>query len=133
MQTTETIIDLHNKDEYTRNLQCELSELKQKLLDAQLNMETFQNNNEKTQFYTGLPNFFMLIQVYHLVLPYIKSTSTNALTPFQELLLVLIRVRLNVPLQDLAYRFKIASSTAVVAFSLFSVKDKRILHLEAHL
>lgn len=114
MQTTETIIDLHNKDEYTRNLQCELSELKQKLLDAQLNMETFQNNNEKTQFYTGLPNFFMLIQVYHLVLPYIKSTSTNALTPFQELLLVLIRVRLNVPLQDLAYRFQIASSTAVL-------------------
>ncbi|PFX32996.1 hypothetical protein AWC38_SpisGene2096 [Stylophora pistillata] len=120
VQTTETIIDLHNKDEYTRNLQCELSELKQKLLDAQLNMETFQNNNEKTQFYTGLPNFFMLIQVYHLVLPYIKSTSTNALTPFQELLLVLIRVRLNVPLQDLAYRFQIASSTAGRIFDRWS-------------
>lgn len=120
MQTTETIIDLHNKDEYTRNLQCELSELKQKLLDAQLNMETFQNNNEKTQFYTGLPNFFMLIQVYHLVLPYIKSTSTNALTPFQELLLVHIRVRLNVPLQDLAYRFQIASSTAGRIFDRWS-------------
>lgn len=112
VQTRQTSSDLENKEEYLRALQLELSDLKQKLLDSQLNIDSFSHNNEKTSFYTGLPNFLMMMNIFNLISPYIKSTTTNALTQFQELLLVLIRIRLNVPLQDLAYRFQIVTSTA---------------------
>nr|XP_054919818.1 uncharacterized protein LOC126516758 [Dermacentor andersoni] len=38
-------------------------------------------------------------------------TNRNSLTLFQEMLIFLIRLRLNVPLQDLAYRFNVSQST----------------------
>ena len=42
---------------------------------------------------------------------YIFSGSSNILTKFQELILVLMRLRLNVPFQDLAFRFGISKPT----------------------
>ena len=69
-------------------------------------------NDEKTQFYTGLPNFLILMHVFNFAHSYVKSTSRNVLTQFQELVLVLMRIKLSLPLQDLAYRFDISVSTA---------------------
>ena len=57
------------------------------------------------------------MQLFTLIAPYVVSTSTNALCQFQEYLLVLLRLRLNVPLQDLAYRFKVSVSTASRVFN----------------
>ena len=69
-------------------------------------------NDEKTQFYTGLPNFLILMHVFNFAHSYVKSTSRNVLTQFQELVLVLMRIKLSLPLQNLAYRFDISVSTA---------------------
>ena len=46
-----------------------------------------------------------------LLLPIIKRNTHNALCQFQEFLLVLIRLKLNSPLQDSAYRFNISVPT----------------------
>ena len=44
--------------------------------------------------------------------PYIKSGPTTSLPKFQQFILVLMRLRLDSPLQDLAYRFGISLATA---------------------
>ena len=106
---------------------CELAELKKKLLETDLTEDNLKDNDENTAFYTGLPNFLVFIQVLKLCDAFVLSTATNSLTKFQELLLVLMRLRLNIPFQDLAYRFGISRSTAFLIF------DKRIEVLSVRL
>lgn len=94
----------------------ELTLAKSQLLASQLSKKSFENNDELTKFYTGLPKFEVLNHVFNLVHPHVKTTSQNALNPFQEFILVLIRLKLNPPLQDLAFRFNISVSTASRVF-----------------
>ena len=115
-QTTLTVKDMKMNEEYTRIVTLELSDLNTKLLDIQINQDGFRND-EKTRFYTGFPNFCMLMQVFNFISPYVKATSRNVLTQFQELLLVLMRMKLNVPLQDLSYRFNVSVATASRIFN----------------
>ena len=44
------------------------------------------------------------------------SRRSQSLSPFEELVLVLIKLRLDVPFQDLAYRFNISVSTVSRTF-----------------
>ena len=76
-----------------------------------------ENDDEATKFYTGLPSWasFMFL---------IELTSTNRflsrqpkVSPADGLLLTLMRVRLNLTMADLAYRFHIGTSTASTVFS----------------
>ena len=83
---------------------------RKKFLETDLTEDSFKDNNEKTAFYTELLKFLVFMQVFAL------STATNSLTKFQELLLVLMRLRLNMPFQDLAYRYGISRSTACRIF-----------------
>jgi len=46
----------------------------------------------------------------------VSHTHQNYLTTFQEFLLTMMRLRLNLPFQDLAYRFNISKSTASRTF-----------------
>ena len=101
---------IYQLEESNRSLFTELSEVKNKLLTSDL-------SHEKTQFYTGIPTFSMFLRFFTVITPPVFSTSTNALCQFQEYLLVLLRLRLNVPLQDLAYRFKVSVSTASRVFN----------------
>ena len=87
------------------------------MLTSDLSQNGFEGNDEKTQFYTGIPTFSMLMQLFTLIAPHVDSTSTNALCQFQEYLLVLLCLRLNVPLQDLAYRFEVSVPTASRLFN----------------
>ena len=95
--------------------ETQVAELKEQLQAEQIT-EVFANSDEKTKFYIGLPDLVMLIHVFRLVPPYIKSSSTCSLSKFQQFILVLMRMRLNVPLQDLAYRFCISLTTVKKVF-----------------
>jgi hypothetical protein len=103
--------DIAGMQDGIQRLNCELYELRSKALDTGLSQQSFNDNNEKTKFYTGLPNFLVLMQVFQLCEPYISSTSLTVLGKFEQLILVLIRLRLNLSLKDLAYRFKISQPT----------------------
>lgn len=111
-QTILTMQDMENNEKFSKNVVTELSNVKAKLNNIQISVEGFCNNDAKTQFYTGVPNFLLLMHLFNFVHPHIKSSCRNALTQFQELLLTLIRIKLNLPLQDIAYRFNISVSTA---------------------
>ena len=79
------------------------------VLDTQFNQESFEKNEDKTK---GLPNFLVLIQIFELCEPYVTCGPMSLLSKFEQFVLVLLRLRLNLPLKDLAFRFKNSLSTA---------------------
>ncbi|XP_014669650.1 PREDICTED: uncharacterized protein LOC106810726 isoform X2 [Priapulus caudatus] len=115
-QTELTGLQISELEQCNRDMTCELVEMKKKILEADLTEASFKNNDEKTKFYTGLTNFLVLQQIMSMCGGFIHSGTVNSLTKFQELLLVLIRLRLNVPFQDLGYRFGVSRSTACRIF-----------------
>ena len=76
--------------------------------------------DEKVRFYTGLPSYEVLNVVFEHVSPHV-TRRTQSLDRFQEFVLVLIKLRLNVPFQDLAYRFNISLTTVSRIFSSWMV------------
>ena len=59
------------------------------------------------KFYTGLPSFEILKTTFDHVAPFVSRKSQH-LTPFQEFILTLMKLRLNMAFQDLAYCFTIS-------------------------
>ena len=101
---------------FIRNCTTELDELKKQLLNIEISRQAFSENDEKTKFYTGIPNFVLLIHVFNLVATPVKHTSTNDLSQFQEFLITLMKLKLTSPFQHLAFRFGISVSTVSRVF-----------------
>ena len=110
-QTTFTMEDMEKEAYFMRNCITELNQLKMELLNVQISEQAFRENDDKTKFYTGIANFVLLTHVFNLVATHIKHTSTNVLPPFLEFIITLMKLKLNCPFQDLAYRFGISIST----------------------
>ena len=72
--------------------------------------------DDKVRFYTGLPSYKVLIATLNHVAPHVNR-RTKSLDLFQEFVMVLMKLRLNVPFQDLAYRFMVSVSTVSRIFS----------------
>ncbi|XP_068688434.1 uncharacterized protein [Montipora foliosa] len=76
----------------------------------------FKDDNGKVSFYTGLPTFEVLEATFNHVAPHVKR-RTQSLFLFQEMVMVLMKLRLNLPHQDLAYRFGVSMSTVSRTFA----------------
>ncbi|XP_072047344.1 uncharacterized protein [Amphiura filiformis] len=88
------------------------------------------DSDERVKYYTGLPNFLVLSAVFDLIAPYLKKTHRSLLTKFQQMMLVLMRIRLNLSEQDLAYRFNVSQSTVSRIFrATLDVMFTRLQHL----
>ena len=86
----------------------------------------FKDSDDKTRFYTGLPDFHLLAKTFEFVSPYV-TRRTKTLSLFQEFVMVLIKLRLNVPNLDLAYRFEVSLSTVSRVFKAWmEVLDVRL-------
>jgi len=67
-----------------------------------------QGDNTQTRFYTGLPSFAVFNKLSHLFTELVCPGLTGCgLSHSDQLLLVLMKLRLSIPNQDLAYRFRI--------------------------
>ena len=124
-QTYVTVESLEAREKELAEKRLELLELQAKVSLTGLSKDEFAKNEAKTKFYTGLPNFLVLLQVFNLCEPWISQTNRSALTKFEQLILALMRLKLNLSLQDVAYRFCISTSTASRVFN----KLISILHL----
>ncbi len=86
------------------------------------------SDESKICFYTGFPNYATLLACYQFLGPAVNSLvydsnkqlvegdsskrcRSRTLTPKDEFFLVLVRLRLGLMEQDLAYRFEISQST----------------------
>ncbi|KAI7808568.1 uncharacterized protein LOC130555783 [Triplophysa rosa] len=92
-------------------LKKENMELRESVEKMSLNEASFRNDPEKVRFYTGLPNYFVFETVMLLLVPHMKGDKNGKLSKFQQLLLTLMRLRLDLRNQDLAYRFGITVAT----------------------
>ena len=81
-----------------------------------LDENNLKENDSLVAFYTGLPNFAVLMTIFNLVAPAVTSTARCALPKFSQMICVLLKLRLGVPDQDIAYRFKVSRSTISRSF-----------------
>ena len=72
-------------------------------------------NDEKVKFYTGIPNSKVLVAIFNFVKDHIKC-SRSILSKFEKFSLTLMRMRLNLTLTDLAYRYCVSKSTTSTVF-----------------
>lgn len=82
--------------------------------------DEFRNDDKKVKFYTGLPSFDTLNVVFHRIVPFVTRKS-KLLTPFQEFIITLMKLTLNMPFQDLSYRFNVSISTVSRIFQVWMI------------
>ena len=68
-------------------------------------------SNDFTVFYTGLPNITIVKAIFEHVSKGLPVSSDTKLTPFQEFICVLIKLRTNTANEDLSYRFNVSCAT----------------------
>ena len=73
--------------------------------------QSLEDNDKQVKFYTGLPSLSVLIAIHNLVIKGLPESHSSGCAMFDQLLITLMKLRLNVPDQDLAYRFYISQST----------------------
>lgn len=74
---------------------------------------------ENVRFYiqpVGLTNFEVLRTVFEFVA--LPTTQKTKLTQFQEFVLTLVKLRLDLPFKDLAYRFGISVTIIIQSLAL---------------
>lgn len=99
-----------------RECNQQLYELREKLNALQFNEAYFQNSNRNTLYYTGLPSFIYIKCIYDAIEEYLIVTHSSTLTKFQQLIMTLIKLRLNLPFCDLGNRFGCHHTTAARIF-----------------
>jgi hypothetical protein len=102
------------RDEFQR-LTSENMRLKDKLKETSFTPESFEKDEEKTKHYTGL-NFKTLMAVFTFLAPFIPETSKSVLTKFEKVILVFLKLRLNLSMQDIGYRFNVSTSCVSKTF-----------------
>ena len=91
-------------------LQVKNHEQQEEMKQSKMSEEAFKNDDEKVKYYTGLPTFAVLMTLFQFTQPFIPNSRT-AMSKFQQCILVLARLRLNLAVSDLAYRFNISKAT----------------------
>ena len=76
----------------------------------ELTEDSLQMNDTEVKFYTGLPSFCILKIIFEFISPYVKEHYRSALSNFQQFFIVLMKLRLNIFDQDLAYWFGVTQS-----------------------
>lgn len=96
-------------------LQEENQELKSKLRKRELNEDFLKNDSEKVKYYTGLPCFAILLLLFNNVKSFLPAAKK--LSHFQMILLTLMRLRLDLPVQHLCHLFNVSHRTLSSAFA----------------
>ena len=95
---------------------------------TKLERDFFKENDEKVKYYTGLPDFSTLNFVYESVEPF--CSISNVLSKFQQLILCLLKLRLNLSHMDLGHRFGVNKSTSSrIYLNMIDILYNRLQHL----
>lgn len=80
-----------------------------KLLE--LTEDAFKCNDTKVTYYTGMANFAILYAVFNMIEKFVSHSANNSLPKFQEFLLFMMKLKLNLHISDLAFRFSVSDAT----------------------
>lgn len=88
-----------------------------------------EGDTKLTSFYTGLPNYSVLVSVFKLVNT-VPAAPIAKLTNFQCFLLTLMKLRLNLPNYDLGFRFCVHETTVSrILIKWLQIMDVRLTPL----
>lgn len=79
-----------------------------------MTLDSLRDNDDTVRYFTGISNFFTLVTLFDFLAWHLPTHSRRALTQFQALIHAYIR--LNTPLQHLAYIFSVSRTTASKVF-----------------
>ena len=102
---------------YMEERSCEVRSVRESVLTREFLESSSSKVPDMIKFYTGLPSYPRLIAVFNYVSSSSVENSCSALPLFQQFLITLMKLRLNVSDQDIAYRFGITQSTVSKNFS----------------
>ncbi|XP_060085335.1 uncharacterized protein LOC132564721 [Ylistrum balloti] len=103
------------ESDYNR-LTVENIELRQKLASMTISEEGLKDNDDKVKLLTGFASYHILMTVFSFLEPSLHVTHSSALTKFQQMMVVLIRLKLAFPCLYLADIFQVAPSTISKVF-----------------
>ena len=72
---------------------------------------SFEYNDKQVRFSTGLPSYDTLMAIFSHVSKYLSTGPRRVLSEFDQLIMVLLKLRLNLMDQDIAYRFGVHQTT----------------------
>ena len=114
-QTELTSFDITNMETELNNLYEEKRCLQERVnYTMPFSKESFENDDDKTKFYTGLPSFATLLALLNFLGHLLPQKSR--LSPFQTLMIVFLKLRLNLPTQHIAYLFNMHRTTISCTF-----------------
>ena len=82
-----------------------------KVVGNKLSEELLKSDKDAVKFYTGLPSYSRLKVVFEFVSAPFETHPNCVLPLFEQFLMVLMKLRLNLCDQDLAYRFGVSQPT----------------------
>lgn len=112
IQTELTAEDIDQLFQYYQEAVNERNKLLLRISTLVIDWDFFKGNDKKTLFYTGFPTWKLLDRFFKLVDPFLPEHGNCKLSPFQMLVITLIKLRLNLTFTDLAYRFEVDITTA---------------------
>lgn len=116
-----------NKKLYEKLVELEfrVNAAEKKLLKVNLDYESFVGNDAKTKYFTGFCNHKLFFILHETIAPHLSSHPNTRLSTFKQLLLTLMKLRLNLPFEYLARRF--ASSHIDCISVLFACCQKSFM------
>ncbi|XP_065136251.1 uncharacterized protein [Paramisgurnus dabryanus] len=91
-------------------------ELKRELDEYRMNENFLGGDDNTVKYYTGLPNFALFQTLLITLTPYLPQCRMKKLSSFQLVLLTLMRLRLDLPIQHLSHLFRVHRTTVADAF-----------------
>ena len=114
-QLRRQIIGVNEAFSYSASSSCNEMRMEKDMI--RFGAHSLKNDDKKTCFYTGLPSYVVFEGLFELLQPLLsKDLSKTSCPMFDELLLVLMKLRLGVPNDDLGYRFNITSAAVSSIF-----------------
>ena len=100
--------DMKHDLDVTNSAKARLESMVDALSSRVLNGSTITNNERKTHYDTALPSLAVLHAVFNITAKDLPTDDTQVCTLFEQFLITLIKLQLNLGDQDLAYRFAIS-------------------------
>jgi len=95
---------------YMEERACEVRVVRESVLTQDFLESDSSKVPDVIKFYTGLPSYPRLMAVFNFLSSALVQNKCSALPLFQQFLIALMKLRLNVCDQDIAYRFGVSQS-----------------------
>ena len=96
-------IEVEHLFKHLKKAQATIQDLESKLEHFRFDEDFFKFNDERVTYFTGLPNLSTLITVFNCIKSEINGNCV--LSPFEQIILCIMRLRLPLPVTDLSRIF----------------------------